>query len=100
MPHCTVICDSAKRTRSKLIASDADGEINAPDSTTVSAFDTMTDALSTIDSTNLTRTMSDVAVTVAVIVCGSAELYVAVAEAELLADTEAVADASMYVVTP
>ena len=67
----------------------------ALDRTTVSALETITDAFSTIASTDLTRTMSAVSDDVAAIVSGTDEMYVAVAFDVMDADTEADADASM-----
>lgn len=98
--HCTAICASTKRTRLYDTDDDIVAEIDALETTTVSAFETTTEELSTIDSTDLTRTMSAVADIAAVIVCGWPETNVAVAFAETDAEVDAVADASTYFVTP
>ena len=66
--HCTDIIASTKRMRIHDVDNEADDAIDALDATTVSAFETMTDELSTIDSTDLTRTISAEPVKVAAIV--------------------------------
>jgi len=86
---------SASFTRSQLEDTVEDRLTFALDVTIVSAFETTTAEFSTIASTDLTLTILEVSDAAAAIAFGDPETNVAVAFAVIVADIDAVADASM-----